>query len=136
VRFIAIVLVVGVFLAHDGEHWLSEGSRFSPAAVFYMLQGAWTVVLSACLLLLLTAAVASVWRDLAVTALGISIVEGSLLPVCRFPVANIKEVPMGVGLCDHVTGLPVHAVLLTLEVLAVVWIAGTGIRSAYLARAA
>ena len=135
-RAVAIILIVGVFLVHDGENWLAHGTRFSPAAVFYMLQGAWTVVLSACLLLFMLSAVPTVWRNLASAALVISIVEGSLIPVCRLAVTDIKAVPSGVSLCDYVTGLPVHAVLLCLEVFAVCWIAGVGIRNAFSERGA
>lgn len=128
-RLVAIILIVGVFLVHDGANWLADGSRFTPAAVFYMLHGAWGAVLSAALLLVLVAATASVWRDLAIAALVISIIEGLQIPACRLAVSDIKAVPRGMSLCDHVTGLPVHAVLLTLEMLALCWIIGSWLRN-------
>jgi len=123
-RAVAIILVVGVFIAHDGANWLADGTRYSPAAVFYMLHGAWGAVLSALLLVVITAAAASVWRDLSIAALVISIIEGVQIPACRLAIADMKAVPRGVSLCDHATGLPVHAVFLSLEVLAVFCIMG------------
>jgi len=124
-RAVAIILVVGVFVAHDGANWLADGTRYSPAAVFYMLHGAWEAVLSAALLLVLVAVKATVWRDLALGALTISIIEGLQMPTCRLAIADMKAVPRGVSLCDFATGLPVHAVLLTLEVFALLCIIGS-----------
>jgi hypothetical protein len=128
-RAVAIGLVVGVFLAHHGANWLSDGSTFTPAAVFYMLQGVWEATLSALLLTVLAAAKASLWRDLALAALAISIIEGVQMPACRLAITDIKAVPRGVSLCDHATNLPVNAVLLTLEVLALCWIIGAWVRN-------
>ncbi len=123
-RAIAIVLVVGVFLAHDAANWIADGSRFTPAAVFYMLHGAWEATLSALLLAVLVVVKASMWRDLAVAALVISIVEALQMTACRLAISDIKAVPRGVSLCDYATGLPVHGVLLTLEVFAIFFIMG------------
>ena len=124
-RPIAILLVVGVFLAHDGANWLADGTRFTPAAAFYMLHGAWEAVLSAMLLALgLWTVRASIWRDLSVAALVVSIIEALQLPACRFAIDDMKSVPRGMSLCDYATGLPVHAVLLTMEVFVVFCIIG------------
>jgi len=123
-RALAIALLVGVFVAHDTANWLGENSKFSPAAWFYMLQGAWTALLSACVLGLLYVAKPSVWRSLAVAAMGISIVAGLMVPVCRLAVADINAVPRGVSLCNHVTGLPIGAAILCVEVFVVCWIIG------------
>jgi hypothetical protein len=124
-RVIATILIVGVFLAHDGANWLADGSRFTPAAVFYMLHGAWEAVLSALLLAVLTATKASAWRDLGITALAISIIEALQIPACRLAISDIRSVPPGMSLCDRATGLPVHAVLLTLEAAAVFCVMGS-----------
>jgi len=125
----AILLIVGVFLAHDGANWLAEGTRFTPAAVFYMLQGTWSALLSGCLLLILAAAVPSVWRSIAIAALSVSVVEGLMIPACRLAVWDIKAVPRGTNLCDYATGLPIGSVALCLEVLAICWIVGSVARA-------
>lgn len=121
---VAIVLIVGVFLAHDGANWLGELSGFTPAATFYMLHGVWGATLSALLLMVLWAAHESFWRDLAMAAVTISIVEGLLIPVCRLATDDIRAVPRGTSLCDYATGLPLHAVLLSIEVLLISVITG------------
>lgn len=128
-RATAIILVVGVFLAHDGANWLSDGTRFSPAAMFYMLHGAWEAALSAGFLLILAIAKASIWRDLAIAALVISIIEGAQMVACRYAVTDINAVPRGTNLCDFSTGLPIGAVSLTMEVLALAWIIGSWVRN-------
>lgn len=122
----AVLLIVGVFFAHDGANWLAEGSRFSPAAVFYMLQGIWTALLSALLLALVWAAKPSIWRSLCIAALVISIVEGLQIPACRFFVDDIYALAKsGMNTCDYVTRLPVSAVTISLELIALCVIVGT-----------
>lgn len=118
-KWIATALLVGVFVAHDSANWLSQGSRFTPAAWFYMLQGAWSVALSATILLMLEAARPTIWRNLAQAAMVISIVEGAQIPVCR---AILMGPPAaGMNVCDSATGLPVGAVLTCIEIIALCW---------------
>lgn len=127
-RTMAVVLLVGVFMTHHTANWLADGSRFSPAAIFYMQQGMWAAILALFLLDAIWAEARSFWRSLAIAALVISIGEGLLQPVCRFAVDNINAVPKGVSLCDYVTGMPTHAVMLCVEIFAVLWIAASWTR--------
>ena len=128
-KAVALVLLFGVFIAHDTANWIAEVTGYSPAAVFYMEQGTWTVILSSCLLVFVLTQKASLWRTLGLAAIGISIVEGSMIPVCRLAVSDISLVPRGTNLCDYVTGLPVSATLLTVEIMIVCWIIGTFYRN-------
>lgn len=123
-RTIAIVLLLGVFLAHDAANWLSGHSRFTPPAVFYMLQGAWSVVLSSVLLMLFWMATASIWRTLCIAAMVISIVEGLQVAVCRLAVDDIGSVPQGMNLCDYVTGIPVGTITTILYLVILAWLIG------------
>jgi hypothetical protein len=116
---------MGVFVAHDAANWLSDGTRYSPAAMFYMLQGAWSASLSAVLLMLLSAAKASLWKNLCIAALVISILEGLQMPACRLSIDNMGLVPRGMSLCDYATGLPVGATMTTLYVSILAWLVGS-----------
>ena len=127
-RAMAIVLAVGVFIAHDGANWLSSQIGIYPWAAFFMLQGVWTVVLSVCLVLFIYRAIPSFERTLALVALGISIFEGFQIPACGIFVTDFALIPRGVNVCDYVTGLPVTSVTLTLEVLIMAWLIGSYLR--------
>lgn len=117
-KWISLVLIVGVFIAHDTANWLAT-PQFSPGRVFYMLQGAWSALLSAVLMLFISMQRQSVWRDLALVALGISIIEGMEMPVCMLAVDSAK-VPRGTNLCDYAAGFPIGYVIESLYFMAVV----------------
>jgi len=119
-RALALALLLGVFLAHDSANLIAEGTKYSPAAVFYMLQGAWSAMLAACLLLFILNEHPSIWRRVAVAAMGIAIFEGLEIPVCRLLVDDIMNVPSRTTMCNYVTGLPVSQVTLSLEIIALV----------------
>lgn len=123
-RWLAILLVVGVFVAHDAANWLSEGTRFSPGWVFYMLQGVWSALLSACLLIFFISAKPSLWRSLGIAGLAISIIEGAMVVGCALLVDDIYAVPRGTTLCHYATGLPIGSAITCLEVFILAWIVG------------
>ena len=129
-KAVALVLLFGVFIAHDTANWIAEGTSYTAAAIFYMEQGAWTVVLSGCLLVFVLTQKPSLWRTLGFAAIGISMVEGLMIPIFRFAAGpDISAKPVGMNLADYVTGLPVSATLLTLEVMVVCWIIGAFFRN-------
>lgn len=123
-RAVAILLLLGVFVAHDTANWLSEHSRFTPPAIFYMLQGAWSVVLSCIVLMFFWAARKCIWRTLAIAAMVISICEGLQVTGCRFMVKDIWNVPPGTNMCDYATGLPVGTVATILYLVILAWVIG------------
>lgn len=127
-RWMALVLVVGVFVAHDGANWISSWSGVYPWAVFFMLQGGWTVVLAACVALFIYGAMPSLERSLALAALGIAMVEGIEIPACGLAVKDFTLIPRGVNTCDYVTGLPLGAVQICLEVFILAWLIGSYLR--------
>lgn len=127
-KVVAAVLLLGVFIANDTANWIAQATGYSPAAVFYMLQGAWVVILSGCILVFMLAAKPSFWRSLGIAAVGISMAEGAMIPACRLAVTDISAVPRGTNMCDFVTGLPVSATTLTLELMILAWIVGASFR--------
>lgn len=115
-KWIACLLLLGVTLRHNGANWLAESS-FTPAAWFYMLGGLWEVALCAVLMWVLLAAKFSIYRDLALFAMVIGILEGLQVTGCRLLVADISKVPRGASLCDWTTGLPIGATMVSAYVL-------------------
>ena len=105
-----------VIPAHYGSRWLAQEMHTYSWAAFVMLQGAWSVILSVCLLIFFIAAKRTVWRDLCIWALLISIIEGGAIPVFGFMVKDFALVPRGVNLGDYVTGWPVTFIMLWVEI--------------------
>ena len=100
--------------------------RYSVPATFYMLQGAWVAVLSGLLLAVVAAQKKTLWRDLALGALAISILEGVEIPACRLFVVDISKIHGNI--CDAVTGLPISAVTICIEVFFLAWLVGSYLR--------
>ena len=127
-RALAIVLLLGVFVRHDTANWLADESRFSAAAWFYMLGGAWEVMLCGLLLWAVMGYPSSLWRNLAAAALMIGISEGAQIAGCRLAVDNIVAIPPGINMCDYVVGMPVGAVMTSLYLLLICWQIGRAFR--------
>lgn len=123
-KWASIVLLLGVFIANDGANWLA--GPYSAAANFYMLQGVWVAILSAFAVAIFLEARRSIWRSLGVAAMTISIIEALEIPGCRLFVADISKVHGNI--CDAVTGLPISAVTVCIEVFIVAWIVGSELR--------
>lgn len=128
-RFLAAILLIGVFVRHDSAKWLA-GDHYSVAAVFYMLGGAWEVILCATVLLFTFAMHPSLWKSLIQAAMLIGIVEAVQMPVCRLLVTDIRSVPAGMSLCDHVTGLPIGIAVVSIYFLILIWSLGRALRAA------
>jgi hypothetical protein len=124
--WIAVVLVVGVFLAHHSSNWLAAGSSFTPSAVFYMMQGLGSATLAALLLHYVLKEAPSYWRRISIVALGIWLIESLQLPLCRIAVADISKVPreQRTNLCDFVVGFPIGDVLMISEIVVLVVVLG------------
>ena len=125
---LAIVLLLGVFIRHDTANWIAASSGMSPAAVFYILGGAWEFVLCGLLLWAVCGYYWTIWSGLASAALVIGMIEGAQVSLCRLAIQDIRSVPQGTNLCDYVTGLPVGAVLTTVYVLLICWHFGRFVR--------
>lgn len=127
-RALAIILLVGVFLRHDTANWLADGSTFSAGAWFYVLGGAWEVMLCGLLLWAVMGYPWTIWRGISSAALLIGMSEGAQIAGCRLAIDDIKAVPIGANLCDHATGLPVGAVMMSGYLLLLCWHIGRAIR--------
>jgi hypothetical protein len=104
-RWLAIVLLVGVFVRHDTSYLASTFTPLTPGAWFTVMGGLWEITL--CLALLLW--VRSI--PLAAAALWIGILEGAQISACRAVIADIRSVPQNVNLCDYLTGWHVGAIM-------------------------
>src|SRR5260221_9231923 len=81
-KWLGPILLVGVFLRHDTAQWLPG---YNPGAWFYILGGAWEVILCSALLLTFHAI------PLLTAALWIGILEGAHVSVCRL--ATTRSLP-------------------------------------------
>ena len=118
-RWLACLLLVGVFVRHDASHWLPW---YSAPEWFYILGGLWECLLSASLLLFLR------W-PLAVAALWIGILEGAQVAACGALMGHARA-PEGFNECDYLTGLPIGFLLTVMEFGVVCWAIKMSWRSA------
>ena len=129
-KWIASILLLGVFIRHDAVTWIAQTVHMTPAAVFYILGGIWEVTLCAVLLMVFWAMRASIWKNLAIAAMLIGILEGAQVSICRMCISDIRQVPPGTNLCDYVSGLPVGISLTCLYFLILCWSVGHAYRTA------
>ena len=123
-KWIASILLLGVFIRHDAVTFIAHQVGWTPAAIFYLLGGLWEVVLCAAIALFALTTHVSIWRELILAAMAIGILEGSQVFICRLCVKDIRAVPPGTNLCDYVTGLPVGVSLTCLYFLILCWSVG------------
>ena len=100
-RWLAIILLLGVFIRHDTSFLASSLTPLTPGSWFTVMGGLWEIVL--CMAILRT--VPS--TPLLTAAMLIGISEGAQISVCRIAITDISAVPPKADLCDYVTGLPI-----------------------------
>ena len=115
---LAIVLLLGVIFRHTAARWLPG---YTPAAWGYMLGGAWEFILCGLILWQVLGYPLTKWSRAAIVALIIGMLEALQMTFCRLCIADIREVPTGVNLCDYITGLPIGAVMMGLYILLISW---------------
>jgi hypothetical protein len=118
VKWIAIALLLGVFVRHDTALFLAGFLGFPDRAWFYMLGGAGEVLLCTALLPFARGFIEP-WRFLALSGLWIWIIESAQLPICRAAITDMGQVPHGVNLCDFVTDLPIGATMTALYLIVI-----------------
>jgi len=128
-RLIAFALLLGVFIRHNTYAILSQQTGMTEPWVFYVLGGLWEVVLCSVLLMIFWAMRPSIWKNLAIAAMAIGILEGAQVFVCRLCVKDIYAVPPGTNLCDYVSGLPIGVSLTCLYFLILCWSVGHATRA-------
>jgi hypothetical protein len=124
VKFIAVALLLGVFLRHFsiwGGLWTES---FSPQAIFYMLGGMWEAILCAVGFLFALPLKRGFWRNLIFVAMGIGMIEGLTTTGCRYFIADIFSVPKNIDLCDYLSGFHFQAWRLGMYLVSVCWIVG------------
>jgi len=128
-RWIAIVLLVGVFIRHWTAWWLAQGTYLSPQAMFYILGGAWETVLCLVVLGALCMVEPSVWRYIAAAAMTVGALEGFQIAACRAVITDITVVPKSVNLCDYLIGLPLGFAMAALYLIAIAYGVGKYLRT-------
>lgn len=112
-KHLAVFFLIGVYVRHHSSHWLAEQTGFRPGSIFYMLGGLWEVALYAILAAFIWNYAKSVWRTIALFALGMGAFEGMLLPACRLAIKDIDAMPPNANMCDYATGMPITLILLS-----------------------
>lgn len=120
-KWIALVLLLGVFIRHYTAWWWSQGTYLSPQAMFYILGGLWETILCLVVLGALYMVERSVWRYIAGAAMVVGALEGAQIAVCRVAITDISTVPKNVNLCDYLIGLPLGATLAALYLIAIAY---------------
>jgi hypothetical protein len=106
VRYVAAVLLIGVFMRHNSAYWLSAATGHTPQGIFLIMGGLWEILLCGVLLPIVWATEKSVWREFALAALAICVIEALQVSTCRALIIDQRVVPAGVPLCDYLVGLP------------------------------
>ena len=105
-RWLAPLLLLGVFLRHHTSQWLPG---YSAAEWFYILGGVWEATLCASLLLLLR-------EPLVRVALLIGILEAAQVSTCGAMLGSTRP-PPGVDECDYLIGFPLGPWIVGLEII-------------------
>ena len=123
-KVLSIIITIGVLIVYAGCNLLADVTGYSYRAMFYMLMGAWSAVLSLCLMLFIFFSSHSIWRSIALFALFGSSIEGMQMTVCRALVDDINNIPSGMNLCDYLTGLPIGSTIIGLYITIASYIVG------------
>jgi hypothetical protein len=115
VRWIALILLIGVFVRHDTSFLLAKFTRLSAPEWFYLLGGWWEAIL--CMTL-----ATRVRGYFAVAALWIGTLEGGQIALCQSFLQG--PVPLGMNECDYLTGLPIGAWIVAGEIVILLGAAG------------
>jgi len=106
-KYLAYILLIGVFIRHDTSRWISDLTGVRQAVIFYIQGGFWEATLGAVVWFLLKEP--SPYRDMAVMGCIFEISEGLQIGICRM----FAEGGHG-NVCDYWSGLPVGATLTAL----------------------
>jgi len=122
VRVLATLLLLGVFLRHDTAFTVAEWTGWTPSGVFYVQGALWELVLCGVLAFIFLEANRSLWRSLALAACAIGMIEAALVGGCQMVI--VGHPPPQMTQCDFVSGLPIFAISMLVELVAVAIIIG------------
>jgi len=123
-KYLAILLLVGVVVRHNTAYEVASLTGISPPGAFYVLGGLWESILCAVVLIIAWQQRQTVYRSAILGAMAIGIIEGLQMSVCRACIKNMADVPKGVNICDYLTGFPVGATVASLYLIILIWILG------------
>lgn len=120
-KYLAILLLIAVYLRHNTSYWISDLSGMSPRGVFYVLGGLWEALLAG-VIVVLAYQKKSAWWHLLAFACFIAIIEGLQMSACRI-IGNSGPR----NICDSVSGLPIGATLTSLYTFNVCYFSGVDV---------
>ena len=124
-KFIAALLLFGVFARHDTAYWLNDLTGMHPVTVFYMMGGFWEVILCSVVISLLLTQKNGFYRHIAILAMGMGILEGFQIGICSILAqGRMPFVPKGQNVCDFISGVPIGATMVGLYILVVCYFVG------------
>lgn len=118
-RWLWALLLILVALRHHTSQVLALSLPISAPGIFYIQGGLWEALLCGVIAAFLWNQEPSFWKRAGLAAMAVGIIEGLQMSVCRSLVVSMADVPKGVNICDHVTGKPVAATLMWLEIFMV-----------------
>lgn len=118
-NWIGALLLILVALRHHTSQVLAQSLPISAPGIFYIQGGLWEALLCGVVAVFLWGQRVTIWRQMGLAAMAIGIIEGLQMSACRSLVVSMADVPKGVNICDHVTGKPVAATLMWLEIFMV-----------------
>lgn len=104
-KWFAYLLLIGVMFRHFTHDWLGSQTYLGPKGWFYMMGGIWEIFLCSALFMVVWNQTKTIWRWVALYALGIGICAATQIAVCRALVFDISKVKGNT--CDFITGMPV-----------------------------
>lgn len=127
-KWLSALLLLGVCVRHFTAHNIGAQTYLNARGWFYVMGGLWEAMLCGILLMLVLEAQKSPYRLIAAFALIVGMAEAMQMSVCRALVVDMKTIPIGANICDHVAGLPVTATINTLYLLILAVLIGVQIR--------
>jgi hypothetical protein len=121
---LAIILLAASIAVFAGSRVLAHILPYPRLGIEYMLFGLGFATLSGCMMAVVLAARADVWRNIGILGLAVWISEGVQMTACRAMVRDIYAVPKDANLCDYIAGWPVSAAMLTFYCIALASIVG------------
>ena len=116
VKWLAVILLVGVFVRHDTAYTLADMTGFNPKAIFYVLGGWWEAILAAIILQFVRQRPErNVYWHLSIFACLVTICE-SLQMTCQLFTGSTTG-----NVCDNLSRLPIGATMTALYVLFACW---------------
>lgn len=116
------MLIVSVFVRHFTAHSIGSQTYLNPRGWFYVMGGLWEALLCAVIGLMFWQTKDRVAKVVGLLAMAIGIVEAIQMVIARSLVYDMKTIPINKNVLDHLSGLQLSAVLVTLYLFIFGWL--------------